>query len=191
MFVDNGTPWGDAAGVRWTRFGVWLLKLGVALLHSRPYHPQSRGKIERFHRTLDAEVFAFNRFRDLADAQRAFDAFRTVYNLERPHEPLGQEVPASRYRPSTRSMPDRLPQVEYDHHEIVRTVPTTKDYISFKGRHWIVPRAFRGERVAVRPLTIDGHFGVFFGAHQIASIDLTKPKCVGDVPGQVSAMSPG
>ena len=94
------------------------------------------------------------RFRDLAEVQRAFDRWRTVYNLERPHQALDQDVPASRYRPSPRSMPDRLPEVEYDGHEIVRIVPTTKDYISFKGRPWIVPRAFRGERVAIRPLDI-------------------------------------
>lgn len=55
IFVDNGSPWGDPAGERWTRLGVWLLKLGVAVLHSRPYHPQSRGKNERFHRTMKAE----------------------------------------------------------------------------------------------------------------------------------------
>jgi transposase InsO family protein len=67
FFVDNGTPWGDSSGQRWTRLGVWLLKLGVAVLHSRPYHPQSRGKSERFHRTLKAEVFALQRFRDLAE----------------------------------------------------------------------------------------------------------------------------
>jgi len=76
FFVDNGTPWGDPSGERWTRFAVWLLKLGIAVIHSRPYHPQSRGKNERFHRTLDAEVFALHRFRDLAETQRAFDAWR-------------------------------------------------------------------------------------------------------------------
>jgi transposase InsO family protein len=191
MFVDNGTPWGDSSGQRWTRFGVWLLKLGVELLHSRPYHPQSRGKNERFHRTLKAEVLALRRLRDLAEAQRAFDAWRTVYNLDRPHQALGNEVPASRYRPSARSMPSRLPVIGYDAGEIVRSVPASKDYVSFKGRLWKVPQAFRGERVAIRALTTDGLFGVFFAAHQIATIDLTKPKCVGDVSEQVSAMSPG
>ena len=50
-------------------------------------------------------------------------------------------------------MPDRLPEVEYDEGEIVRTVSTTKDYVSFKGRLWKVPQAFRGERLAIRPLT--------------------------------------
>ena len=129
IFVDNGSPWGDSSGQRWTRLGVWLLKLGIGVLHSRPYHPQSRGKNERFHRTLKAEVFALQRFRNLAEVQHAFDRWRSVYNLERPHEALGQEVPASRYRPSSRSMPDRLPRVNYDVHEIVRTVPTSKDYV--------------------------------------------------------------
>ena len=114
FFVDNGTPWGDLSGQRWTRLGVWLLKLGVAVLHSRPYHPQSRGKSERFHRTLKAEVFALRRFRDLAEVQRAFDRWRTIYNLDRPHQALDQQVPASRYQPSNRAMPEHLPHVEYD-----------------------------------------------------------------------------
>jgi transposase InsO family protein len=191
MFVDNGTPWGDSSGQRFTRFGVWLIKLGIDLLHSRPYHPQSRGKNERFHRTLKAEVFAFQRFRDLVEVQCAFDAWRTVYNLDRPHQALGQEVPASRYQVSPRPMPHRVPQVEYDEHEIVRTVPTTKDYVSFKGRQWLVPRAFRGEQVAIRPLATDGHYGIFFASRQIAAIDLTAQQRVSDVSGQVSAMSPG
>jgi transposase InsO family protein len=190
FFVDNGTPWGDSGGEHWTKFGVWLLKLGVELIHSTPYHPQSRGKNERFHRTLNAEVFAFRQFRAMHDMQRAFDEWRNVYNLERPHEALGQDVPASRYRSSLRSMPDRLPEIEYDD-AIVRTVPTTKDYVAFKGQRWLVPRAFRGERVAIRPLSTDGNYGVFFGAHQIATIDLTKPKSVSHVSEQVSAMSPG
>ena len=190
IFVDNGTPWGEASGERWTRFGVWLLKLGVDLLHSRPYHPQSRGKNERFHRTLNAEVFTFKRFHDLAEVQRAFDDWRLIYNLDRPHEALGQEVPATRYRPSARPMPARLPEAQYDDHEIVRTVSTTKAYVSFKGRHWKVPQAFRGERVAIRPRSTDGQYGIFFASRQIAAIDLTLPKGVSHVSEHVSTMSP-
>jgi transposase InsO family protein len=191
FFVDNGGPWGGSGGPRWTRLGVWLLKLGIDVLHSRPYHPQSRGKNERFHRTLKAEVFALRRFRDLPEVQHAFDTWRAIYNLERPHEALNQDVPASRYRPSSRSMPDRVPQVEYDANEIVRRVPITKDYIRFKGRLWKLPQAFRGEQVVIRPLSADGQYGVFFAAHQIGTIDLTRSKSVGHVSGQVSVMCPG
>src|SRR5579863_2445180 len=191
IFVDNGSPWGDASGERWTRLGVWLLKLGVDLIYSRPYHPQSRGKNERFHRTLKADVFAFNRFSRFEDVQRAFDLWRELYNYERPHEAIGQAPPASRYRPSARAMPEPPPSVVYDPGEIVRIVSSTKAYISFKGRLWKVPQAFRGERVAIRPLTHDGRYGVFFASRQIATIDLTNPKPVSDVPEQVSAISPG
>ena len=191
FFVDNGTPWGDSSGQRWTRLGVWLLKLGIDVLHSRPYHPQSRGKSERFHRTLKAEVFALRRFRDLAEFQRAFDRWRTIYNLDRPHQALDQQVPASRYGPSNRAMPEHLPQVEYDDGEIVRRVGTTKAYVSFKGRLWKVPEAFCGESLAIRPRAAEGQYGVFFGAYEIANIDLTQHKSVGDVSEQVSIMSPG
>jgi transposase InsO family protein len=190
IFVDNGSPWGDSSGQRWTRLGVWLLKLGIDVLHSRPYHPQSRGKNERFHRTLNAEVFELQRFRDLNEVQRAFDQWRTVYNLERPHQGIDLEVPASRYRPSLRAMPSHLPQVHYDEHEIVRTVSSTKSYISFKGRFWKIPQAFRGERLAIRPRHPDGRYAVCFGAYEIATIDLTNPECVSDVSEHVSAMSP-
>ncbi|PYF00094.1 hypothetical protein BJ122_1051, partial [Rhodopseudomonas faecalis] len=56
---------------------------------------------------------------------------------------------------------------------------------------WQVPRALRGERLAVRPLDQDGRYGIFFGSWPVATIDLTTPKSVSDVPEQVSDMSPG
>jgi transposase InsO family protein len=189
MYVDNGNPWGDWSGQRFTHLGVWLLKLGIELIHSRPYHPQGRGKNERFHRALNAEVFAARRLRDFLEAQRAFDAWRTIYNLDRPHEALDLEVPASRYRVSSRPMPDQLPSVEYDEHDIVRTV-SHNGWVRFKGRRWRVGEAFRGERVAIRPRGTDGHHVVCFGAHEVATIELTNPECVSYVPEQVSAMSP-
>jgi hypothetical protein len=160
------------------------------VVHARPRHPQARGKNERFHRTLKDEVFALRRFRNLPEVQRALDAWRTMYNLERPHEALEMDVPASRYRPSSCAMPDRLPTVEYDRGEIVRTVSSTRSYISFKGRMWILPRAFARERVAIRPLDRDGHYGIFFASWQIASNDLTVGQTLSDVSEQLSAMSP-
>jgi transposase InsO family protein len=190
LFVDNGSPWGDSSGSRWTGLRVWLLRLGVDVIYARPYHPQSRGKNERFHRSLKAEVFALRRFSDFPDMQRAFDAWRSVYNLERPHEALAMAVPASRYRPSTRSMPEQPAEMEYDSSDIIRRVSTTKPYVSFKGRLWHVPGAFQGQRLAIRPRGPEGHYGIFFGSTHVATIDLTGRESVSDVSKQVSAMSP-
>ena len=190
FFVDNGKPWGDSHDTRWTRLGVWLLKLGVDLIHARPHHPQSRGKNERFHRSLDEEVLALKPLHDFSAAQRAFDAWREIYNFERPHGALDHNVPASRYRVSQRSMPDKLPEPDYGADAIVRSVSSTKAYVVFKGRNWKVPQAFCGERIAIRQLSRDGTYGLFFASHQIATIDLTEPKGVNHVSEQVSTMSP-
>jgi len=175
FFLDNGAPWGGGVPGMWTRLGVWLLKLGVDVIHSRPYHPQSRGKNERFHRTLKAEVFAFRRFDSLARVQQAFDDWRPVYNGVRPHQALNLQVPASRYRPSPRAMPDHLPSPDYPPGDIVRKV-SDKAVISFKNRLWYIPKAFRGERVALRPTDQDRTYGVFFGARRITTIDLNQPQ---------------
>ena len=96
-----------------THADVWLIRLGIRMSHSRPYHPQTQGKDERFHRTLNAELLAHQSFSDQAAAQRHFDAWRSVYNLERQHQALGMNPPISRYRPSARPFPELLPAIEY------------------------------------------------------------------------------
>ena len=86
ILADNGPPWGTSGSPqRHTPLTVWLLDLGVAVSHGRPFHPQTQGKDERFHRTLKAEVLDGRSFKRLATAQAAFDAWRQVYNAKRPH----------------------------------------------------------------------------------------------------------
>jgi transposase InsO family protein len=176
IYTDNGNPWGTGVPNQWTRLRVWLLKLGIELIHARPYHPQGRGKNERFHRSLKAEVLDFVTLAGQAQAQTAFDRWRVIYNQHRPHQAIDMAVPASRYRSSPRSFPDRLPEPIYDSGEIVRRISSTKGYLSFKGRAWRVPGAFKSECLAIRPLDRDGLYGVFFGATQVAKIDLATPQ---------------
>jgi transposase InsO family protein len=190
FYVDNGSPWGGGPQERWTKFGVWLLKLGVWLTHSTPYRPQGRGKNERLHRTLKAEVLSLRELRDLGQAQAAFDDWRVVYNLERPHQALDYAVPVSRYQPSPRAMPDKPMAPEYAPGEIVRRVSTTKGYVRFRGEWWPVGQGFSGEWLALRPRGADGQFGIYFGAFRIGSIDLTQGAGVNHVSEQVSTMSP-
>src|SRR5438094_708612 len=56
MNMDNGRPWGNPTGDPYTKLTVWLIRIGIAISHSRPLHPQTNGKDERFHRTLNAEL---------------------------------------------------------------------------------------------------------------------------------------
>lgn len=172
FLVDNGVPWGTCSPVRWTKLRVWLLKLGVDVIYARPYHPQTKGKNERFHRTLKAEVLSMRTFRTSRELQKAFDRWRHIYNNERPHQSLDQNVPASRYRPSHRSLPSKLCEPEYEEGAILRRAGSAKANFRFGKRRWNVPDAFRGELLAIRPLDVDGKFGVFFGAHQIACLNM-------------------
>jgi transposase InsO family protein len=178
IYVDNGSPWGGGRPGQWTPLRLWLIKLGIKTIHSKPYHPQGRGKNERFHRSLAAEVLGLAPLAGFDAAQIAFDSWRHVYNRERPHQALDFATPAERYRPSNRAFPATLPAPSYAPGEIVRRVGTTKAYVSFRNRLWKVPEAFAGELLAIRPRVPDGRFAICFGAHQIASLDLNNPEIV-------------
>ena len=112
MLADNRSPWGGSGAQGYTAFEGWLLRLGIRLHHGRPYHPQTQGKDERFHRSLDVAVLQLRRLADLPICQTAFDTWPQIYNTERPHEALGLAVPATRYRPSPIAFPDRRAEPE-------------------------------------------------------------------------------
>ncbi len=173
ILCDNGPPWGDSAAHRYTPLGVWLMLHGVGVKHSRPYHPQTMGKGERFHRTLKRELLG-DGFADLAACQRAFDRWRHVYNHLRPHEALGMDTPASRYRASARAFREVPPPVDYDAPHVRRVSKVGR--IGFLGYDLRLPNAFAGHRVALRPADTDGCWDVFFAAFRVAQIDLRDAK---------------
>jgi transposase InsO family protein len=170
ILCDNGPPWGSGAAAEHTPLSVWWLRLGIRVSHGRPYHPQTQGKDERFHRTLKAEVLQGAHFRNLLECQPRFNAWREVYNQERPHEALALAVPASRYRVSVRSFPEELPPLRYEAPMLVRKVQTTGE-ISFHNRDVKVGKAFAGYPVGVRATTTDGLWEIYFAAQQIGQID--------------------
>ena len=173
ILCDNGAPWGSCGQEsNWTTLALWLLRRGVSVLHGRPHHPQTQGKEERFHRTLATEAIGSRRFRDNADCQRAFDAWRDVYNLQRPHEALEMDVPASRYMPASRAFIETPAPIEYPVGDQVRRV-CAAGRISFKGRSYRLGKAFAGERVGIRATTTDGILQVFYSHQCIAKIDLS------------------
>ncbi len=172
IIADNGGPWGDGYAHSYTALSVWLIRLGIRLSHARPYHPQTLGKDERFHRTLKAEVIALEPLRDLAHAQQRFDLWRPIYNFERPHHALDLQPPSSRYRPSMRGFPEQLPAVDYPEGLALRRVQG-KGEISYRGQPYRVGKAFCGYTVALRPhLEQDGVMQIYFCHQRIAELNL-------------------
>jgi len=171
MLADNGSPWGGSGAAGYTTFEVWLMRVGVRLYHGRPYHPQTQGKDERFHRTLNVELLQALRITDLDVAQAAFDRWRRKYNEERPHEALSLAVPASRYRASPVCFPEVLPAPDYYTTDQVRRV-SHDGAARFQGRRVKLSQAFAGQDVAFRPGGTDGVWRAFFMRFEIAEADL-------------------
>ena len=169
--MDNGAPWGNDAEHRYTPLTVWLIRLGIGISHSRPYHPQTQGKDERFHRTLKVEVLQGRSFSDMAQAQERFDEWLAVYNHERPHQAIGMAVPSSRYQLSWRKFPEALSAIEYGAGDEVRRVQD-KGQVSYKGHRIVLGKAFRGYPVAFRATSNDGIVDVYFCQHRITQIDM-------------------
>jgi Integrase core domain len=172
--VDNGSPWGSMFEcARYTTLSVWLIRTGVKVSYSKPRHPQTNGKDERFHRTLKRELLEPNYFRSIDHIQENFDKWRDIYNLERPHEAIGMKVPAERYRSSYRAYPEVLPSIEYGSEDQVRRVDC-RGRISLQARNIFVGMPFAKEPVAIRP-TLQTDIVEFFYAHQkLGEIDLSS-----------------
>lgn len=174
MNMDNGSPWGSPGGQSrgLSALSLWLVRLGIRISFSRPAHPQTNGKEERFHRTLTAEVLNGRAFIERAQMQRAFDTWRDIYNTVRPHDALGLATPSTRYRPSPRSFPETLPTIDYSPADTVALV-RANGVVSFKGRTLKVSKALRGLSIAFRPdADQDGCYAVYFAHHRLTDIDL-------------------
>ena len=112
VLSDNGAQF---AGFRqgYTQFEKWLMDHDILPIHGRIKHPQTQGKIERFHRAMNQELLKFYTPKDIADAEKVFDEWRDCYNNERPHEALNNKRPSDIYVPSDRIYRDQIEKYEY------------------------------------------------------------------------------
>jgi len=162
MLTDNDQVFHGRKGP--SQLEARLLRLGIGVYHGRIYHPQTQGKVERLHGTLSVDLLRDGSFHSGEELQAGLDRFREEYNFERPHEALGMAVPGSRYRPSERQRPERLPAMEYGFGAELRRVQ--KDgWISWKGYCIEVGMGLWGERVEVREM--EGGVEVYYGRHRI------------------------
>ena len=163
MLMDNGSVWqGYHTGLTF-----WLVRLGIQVVHGRPYHPQTQGKDERLHRTLKDELLRHQQFLDMGDCQDKFDDWRGAYNYARPHEALAMQTPASHYRPSARIYTGHFPLIDYEPLDILRRTDVY-GRVLFHARHFRVGKAFRLSKVALRPTEVDGIFKVLFVRQRVA-----------------------
>jgi transposase InsO family protein len=175
LLCDNGPPWGSAESPH-TALTVWLLRLGVKVIHGRAWHPQTQGKTERFNRTLSEELLSQHTWTGLDHCEREFGSFRYRYNYERPHDALGGDTPSRHYQPSSRPWSGApLPPIEYPSTFKVCRV-YSNGLIVFGNQSWGVGRAFAGLPIGLRPSAqADGQWEVYFTHHRLGHIDLTPP----------------
>ena len=97
QLTDNGLNFSGRLRGFEVLFEIELRKIGVVPKNSRPYHPQTCGKVERFQQTLKKWLRRRPIARDLAELQTQLDEFVTYYNPERPHRGIGRITPAERW----------------------------------------------------------------------------------------------
>lgn len=169
ILSDNGAQF---AGFRkgYTQFERWLMELDILPIHGRVRHPQTQGKIERFHRTMNSELLKHRQFDNIDDARAQLLAWRDKYNGYRPHEALGMRCPAEVYVPSRRSLPSRIPEYEYSGEYHVLKV-NSWGYVRF-GRHQVyLSETMVGRYLEFRPSPDGERFIACFRNFSIAEFD--------------------
>ena len=175
ILSDNG---GQFAGFKggYTQFERWLMDLDIVPLHGRPLHPQTQGKIERFHRTMKDEVIKRNAFADLADADKHLQEWRIKYNEIRPHQAIELLRPADIYIPSPRKFPDRIEPYEYSGLHRILTV-NYKGYLRFDRKVFYLSETMIGARLELRPS--EGSCATLhYRNYKIAEIDLANEQLI-------------
>ena len=151
LLLDHGAPWWASSGAAGlTTLGVFLLRQGIRLIFSAIRHPQTQGKVERFHRTLGERLRWSGVPVTLAGFAQAFAAFQVEYNEVRPHAALGLEPPAAHFHPSPRRYVARPRPWDYPTDVMVRRVAST-GLISWQGRRYFVSESLGGEDVGCVP----------------------------------------
>ena len=142
MLMDNGSPWGNSQDHPYTMLTGWLIRLGIKVSHGKPYHPQTQGKDERLHRTLNEEVIRQFPMTNLNQSQIIFDQWREIYNNDRPHESLKMGTPCEHYHISSKPFLRFLAPITYPPDFIVRKVDQSGG-IYFQNKRHRISKAFR------------------------------------------------
>lgn len=170
ILSDNGIQF---AGFRhgYTQFEKWLMCHNILPIHGRIKHPQTQGKIERFHRTMKSELLNHNAFDDCYAANKALNEWRIKYNNIRPHQALDMQCPADVYIPSSRKFTDKIEPYEYsgDNH-IIKV--NSWGYVRFDKWQVYLSETMSGEYIEFRPNPLGDSFFACFRNFKIAEFNV-------------------
>lgn len=175
LLSDNGLIFtGRLFGVE-VAFERKLAEIGVELINAAPAHPQTLGKLERFHRTLKEWLRDEGPPLDLEHLQLLLDRFRAHYNSERPHQGIGNQTPAERYLPG-RATDETLGELalaeadttpSYPPHAQLRKVDG-RGVVAYDRLGIIIPRRYAG--ATVRILEVGELIHVYLGEELIRAL---------------------
>jgi transposase InsO family protein len=172
MLLDHGTPWWSAHQASgWTQLSVWLMKQNVKLYFCAVRHPQTQGKVERFHRTLQDALHERGFPKDRESWPQWLEAFRREYNEIRPHEALDMATPATRWQRSGRPFGE-VAEWEYPSGAQVKSVRTWGQ-VQIEGHDYTVTSALAGERVQLEYLEQD-RILIYYRRTCVREINLQK-----------------
>jgi transposase InsO family protein len=121
MLTDNGAVFtGLYRGRGWVALERELAARGIGLSHCRPYHPQTCGKVERFHQTLKKWLARQDPAATTGGLQAQLDSFASYYNHQRPHRAIGRRTPAQAWNARPRAMPSRQGILVSEHFRVRR-----------------------------------------------------------------------
>jgi transposase InsO family protein len=173
MLLDHGSPWWSAHHPNgWTQFSIWLMNRDIALHFAAVRHPQTQGKVERFHGSLESALRARGFPKEQRDWPPWLEAFRYEYNHVRPHEALDMATPASRWHPSQRAFPETPRAWEYPLGGPVVKVRQAGQ-INFAGRAFTVSGALADQWVQLETISAD-RLLVFYRRTCVREINLQK-----------------
>jgi transposase InsO family protein len=158
--TDNGGPFASNGPAGLSRLSVWWTTLGIQVEFIRPGHPEENGSHEQMHRVLKAETTRPPTHTRQGQQHRTSGWVKN-YNRFRPHEALDQEVPASRYRKSSKHVPQRRQSLSYPAQWLRRQVRSNGE-VKWRGQKRFIGEAFVRQRIALKPLK-KGVQAVYFG----------------------------
>ena len=173
LLCDNGNPWGTSQSTGYTKFEIWLMELGVLVIHGRVFHPQTQGKEERFNRSMKDELLKHHEFRDLQNAQQYFDEYRDFYNNERPHHSLNLDVPAEHYHKSNKKMPSKIEEWYYPIEYQLRKVKST-GYITYNNQGYYLSESFGNKTIAIKESSTHNCINLYYRQFKIGKINLDE-----------------